>query len=271
MTGNPESPDERPGDAEPRRGITRKHLLNTAAVAVPASFLVGAAPAQADSDQSGKRLSPTPSCDDGDDPTPPQTEGPYFKPHSPERTTMLDGPGTRLVLTGIAFGLDCQRLPDVLLDFWMADTYGQYDNVTYRFRGHQYTAGDGSFTLTTIVPGLYPGRTRHIHVKAQAPGKPVLTTQLYFPGEPGNNTDPIFDSRLLMDVRTVGSGKEASFEFVLNVDGGPGEPGGTWRSGISYKAGDKVTYNGTQYQCQIAHTAQPGWEPPSTPALWRRV
>ncbi|MGH3322486.1 MAG: hypothetical protein ACRDN9_20380, partial [Streptosporangiaceae bacterium] len=45
----------------------------------------------------------------------------------------------------------------------------------------------------TIVPGLYPGRTRHVHVKAQAPYEPILTTQLYFPGEPRNRTDPLFN------------------------------------------------------------------------------
>jgi protocatechuate 3,4-dioxygenase beta subunit len=64
------------------------------------------------------------------------------------------------------------------LDFWQADVNGAYDNVGFRFRGHQFTNAQGAFALTTIVPGLYPGRTRHIHVKMQAPGRPVLTTQL---------------------------------------------------------------------------------------------
>jgi hypothetical protein len=59
---------------------------------------------------------------------------------------------------------------------------------------------DGRFELTTIVPGVYPGRTRHIHVKVQAPDGPILTTQLYFPDEPGNASDGIFDERLLMDM-----------------------------------------------------------------------
>ena len=47
----------------------------------------------------------------------------------------------------------------------------------------------------TIVPGKYPGRTRHYHVKVQAPGRSILTTQLYFPGEPGNDGDRIFEFR----------------------------------------------------------------------------
>ena len=36
--------------------------------------------------------------------------------------------------------------------------------------------------MRSIVPGVYPGRTRHIHVKVQPRGGRVLTTQLYFPG-----------------------------------------------------------------------------------------
>jgi N-hydroxyarylamine O-acetyltransferase len=43
--------------------------------------------------------------------------------------------------------------------------------------------------VETVVPGLYPGRTRHIHVKVQRPGGSILTTQLYVPDEPRNATD----------------------------------------------------------------------------------
>ncbi len=68
----------------------------------------------------------TPSCDDGDDPTPPQTEGPYFKPNSPQRTSLVTSgtPGTRLTVTGYVFGLACQPLAGVLMDFWQADVNG---------------------------------------------------------------------------------------------------------------------------------------------------
>ncbi|WP_373365964.1 carbohydrate-binding protein, partial [Streptomyces fradiae] len=170
-----------------------------------------------------------------------------------------------------------QAIPGVLLDFWQADVNGAYDNTGYRFRGHQFTDAQGAFRLTTIVPGLYPGRTRHIHVKVQAPGHPVLTTQLYFPNEPRNATDSLFDPRLLMTVRDAGGAREAAFDFVLNVRQSPGPsptattppPGGTWAVGTAYRAGDRVTYGGRGYVCLQAHTAQPGWEPSNAPALWR--
>jgi protocatechuate 3,4-dioxygenase beta subunit len=65
------------------------------------------------------------------------------------------------------------------------------------------------------VPGIYPGRTRHFHVNAQAPGRPLLTTQLYFPDEPLNGRDGLFDRDLVMQVRDTDSGKLGQFIFVL--------------------------------------------------------
>ncbi|NUT34841.1 MAG: dioxygenase [Hamadaea sp.] len=266
-------------------GISRKALLRAAMVA-PAVPLLAGVPALART-PSGQALTATPqSCDD-DDLTPPQMEGPYFKPGSPLRTSMLDGAGTRLTLTGYVVGLACQPITGALLDFWQADNAGAYDNVGTRFRGHQFSDAQGRFTLTTIVPGLYPGRTRHIHVKVQAPGRPILTTQLYFPNEPRNATDTLFDPALLMSVQTDGTGRRATFDFVLNVPGTPPSPsptatptatasptpptGGTWAPYVAYALGARVTYAGLAYVCQIAHTSLPGWEPPNTPALWRRV
>ncbi|MGM1057740.1 carbohydrate-binding protein [Saccharothrix sp. Mg75] len=272
-----------PGDDADARRLGRRPVLRAAlaaGVALPVALMGVPALARTVGAEGGAP-EPTPQCDDGDDPTPPQMEGPYFKPNSPPRTTMLDGPGTRLTVSGYVFGLACQPIAGVLLDFWQADTNGVYDNTGYRFRGHQFTDARGAFTLSTIVPGLYPGRTRHLHVKVQAPGRPVLTTQLYFPNEPRNNTDPLFDPRLLMTVQDNGTGRTAAFDFVLAVPGtSPTNPtttttsqpgGGTWAAGTTYAAGDRVTHGGAAYTCLQAHRAQPGWEPPNAPALWRRA
>ncbi|GHG75601.1 dioxygenase family protein [Streptomyces griseocarneus] len=209
-TGTPEPVGQRP--------VSRKTLLKAALIAVPMPALLGSGVALArDHRPSDPPLTPTPYCDDGDDPTPPQTEGPYFKPHSPERASLLEPGmrGTRLTVSGYVFGPTCRPVAHALLDFWQADTAGAYDNTGFRLRGHQYTDVRGAFALTTIVPGLYPSRTRHIHVKVQAPGGPILTTQLYFPGEPRNNTDPIFNAALLMNVRQAGPAKQATFDFVV--------------------------------------------------------
>ncbi|MEV5977051.1 carbohydrate-binding protein [Streptomyces sp. NPDC052114] len=66
------------------------------------------------------------------------------------------------------------------------------------------------------------------------------------------------------------------YGLTLKTTGGggdpdPGEPGGTWSAGKVYAAGDTVTYGGSTYRCLQPHQAQPGWEPPNTPALWQQA
>lgn len=165
------------------------------------------------------QLAPTMACGDDDEPTMEQTEGPYFTPNSPERTSLLeDGmSGTLLRLSGFVVNTSCEPIENALVDFWHCDDAGEYDNVGYRLRGHQFTDATGAYHLETIVPGVYTGRTRHIHVKVQAPSRPVLTTQLYFPDEPENASDGIFDASLLMAMGADGDTQTASFQFVLDV------------------------------------------------------
>jgi len=151
-------------------------------------------------------------------PTPAQTEGPYFKPGSPMRTSLVEPgmAGTRLALSGRVLSRDCRPSSGARLDFWQADSSGTYDNAGYRLRGNQSTGPDGRYVLETIVPGKYPGRTEHIHVKVQAPGSGVLTTQLYFPGVSANQQDSIFDARLLLKVQPSATGLTATFDFILD-------------------------------------------------------
>jgi protocatechuate 3,4-dioxygenase beta subunit len=150
--------------------------------------------------------------------TPAQTEGPYFKANSPERTSLIEPgvSGTGLVISGRVRTPDGQPVAGALLDFWQANTSGAYDNSGYTLRGHQYTDANGQYTLETVMPGPYPGRTRHIHVKVQAPNGPVLTTQLYFPGEARNASDGIFDPALILKVDAAGGSQTARFDFVVN-------------------------------------------------------
>jgi protocatechuate 3,4-dioxygenase beta subunit len=194
--------------------LTRRRLLELGLALPPlAAVLAGA------SDASAAPLAATAACDDGDDPTEPQTEGPFFTPRSPRRRSLLAPglTGTRLTLTGYVLSTRCRPIRGALLDFWQADARGVYDNEGYRLRGHQLTDSLGRYRLDTIVPGLYSGRTRHIHVKAQAPRRPALTTQLYFPGVARNRTDGIFDPSLVVRWRTVGARRVARFDFVVDL------------------------------------------------------
>jgi len=72
----------------------------------------------------------------------------------------------------------------------------------------------GRYRLETIIPAEYPGRARHIHVKVQAPGRRVLTTQLYFPNQPGNRRDGIYRAELEMKIAKPGEG---AFDFVVDA------------------------------------------------------
>ncbi|MEJ7762783.1 MAG: hypothetical protein WKF80_08310, partial [Thermomicrobiales bacterium] len=67
-------------------------------------------------------LAPTPDCLDDDDlaETQEQTEGPYFTPDSPERTSLIedDMAGTHLLLSGYVYASGCEPVPDALIEFW---------------------------------------------------------------------------------------------------------------------------------------------------------
>ncbi len=194
--------------------VSRRSML-FAAAAVPAVSLLsscGTMPRRA-------------ARDDGT--TPWQTEGPFYRLFSTPRDTLRepDLPGTELDLTGRVLDKRGKPLANTLLDFWHCDTAGVYDVRGYRLRGHQFTDAEGRFRLATIEPGVYPGRTRHIHVKVQPAGEDMpaapqalnLTTQLYFPGDAGNAKDGLFDDALLMAVDRDGARLLARFDFVLDM------------------------------------------------------
>jgi protocatechuate 3,4-dioxygenase beta subunit len=195
--------------------LTRRRLLELGLALPPLAALAGAGVAGA-----APRLAATPAIADDDDPTPALTEGPYYTPNSPRRRSIAPtrAAGTRLTLSGRVLNTSGRPIARALVDFWQCDARGVYDNDGYRFRGHQLTDARGRYSLLSVVPGIYPGRTRHIHVKVQAPSRPVLTTQLFFPGVAGNRSDGIFTSECLVRGWRVANGRRhAQFDFVLDV------------------------------------------------------
>jgi protocatechuate 3,4-dioxygenase beta subunit len=195
--------------SSPRRRVLRT-LLQVGAASQLARPFAGFA--------QGPALAPTPACGANARSTASQTEGPYFMRSSPQRQSLLDAgmAGERLRLTGRVLDTRCQPIAKALLDFWQADAAGAYDNRGFTLRGHQFSDASGGFVLDTVLPGLYPGRTRHIHVKVQAPGGRVLTTQLYFPDEAGNKRDGIYSPELLVTLQRGGAAALAAFDFVLS-------------------------------------------------------
>jgi len=189
---------------------TRRAVLGAGALVAGSLFGIESSVAQAP-------LPPTPACHDGEAATLAQTEGPYFKPSSPERIELFEEgmAGQPIELVGFVLSRDCKPISGALLDFWQADGRGQYDNSGFRLRGHQFTDAEGRYRLRSVVPGVYPGRTRHIHVKVQPRGGRVLTTQLYFPDESQNRSDGLFRKALLVRTAKNAGWLAGRFDFVV--------------------------------------------------------
>jgi protocatechuate 3,4-dioxygenase beta subunit len=188
----------------------RRHFLTIAAAPLFTPTLGRSAGAP-------QQLPLTPACADDDDLTPAQTEGPYFTSDSPEKRNFASDSlnGEWMTIAGYVLTKDCKPVAKALVELWHADETGTYDNEGFRLRGHQFTDAEGRWWFDTIMPGLYPGRTRHYHVKVQRPGGDILTTQLYFPGEAGNERDRIFDPALLLDIKATDGTKFGRYDFVV--------------------------------------------------------
>ena len=165
----------------------------------------------------------TPQCGDEDAATMAQTEGPFFRAGSPGRAELVE-PGSKarqVELTGFVLTRGCHPVARAVVDLWHADERGAYDNKGFRYRGRTYTDEKGRYRFRTIVPALYPGRTRHYHVNVAAGGKLLLTTQLYFPNETGNRRDGLYRKELLMQVAGSDGAKDstmaARFDFVIDL------------------------------------------------------
>ncbi len=146
------------------------------------------------------------------------TEGPYYTANPPQRS-VLYAPGmagTRVLLSGLVLSRSCAPIAGARVDFWQADGNGTYDNSGYTLRGYQLTDIEGRYQLDTVVPGLYPGRTEHIHVKVTPPGGTTVTSQLYFPISTRNESDGIFNATMLVTL-TPGTPLAGRFDFIVNI------------------------------------------------------
>ena len=202
----PIHPADRPPVPVPNRGLTRRDVMRASLAALPAAVALGV-------------LTATPECLDAEDvaATTSRTEGPYFKPRSPAKTTLIEPGmrGTRLHLAGRVLTTGGLPIAKAVLDLWQADADGAYDLRGFRLRGNVTADERGRYEIDTIIPGLYPGRTAHIHVRVAPPQGRVLTTQLFFPDQPQNRTDGLYQASLLVKISDGRERKEGAFDFVL--------------------------------------------------------
>lgn len=133
------------------------------------------------------------------------TEGPYYVKNT---KALIDGklnydnlPGATIKITGYVYqGSDNSTpLSNAYVDVWQADGNGKYwpagnkDATTYTdkdlsLRGGVFADDNGYYELTTIYPGEYEGRARHIHFRVSSnDGSKSVTTQLIM-SKPGDQT-----------------------------------------------------------------------------------
>jgi protocatechuate 3,4-dioxygenase, beta subunit len=120
--------------------------------------------------------------------------------------------GERIIVHGRLLGDDGRPLRNALIEVWQANAAGRYLHDVDRHpapldpnfsgAGRVLTDADGRYRLTTIKPGAYPWRNhpnawRPAHIHFSIFGRMFtqrLVTQMYFPGDPLFEYDPIFNS-----------------------------------------------------------------------------
>jgi protocatechuate 3,4-dioxygenase beta subunit len=173
--------------------------------------------------------------------TPAQIEGPYYPRAIPADAdadlVQVAGQaapalGRPLLLTGVVRSTDGAALPGAQVEIWQADHAGIYlhpgdARVAARDPGFQgfgraVADAEGRYAFRTIRPGLYPGRTPHIHLRARAASGPALTSQIYFPDEPRNDGERLLRSvtgqqraLLMASLSPMDAGQRATFDIVL--------------------------------------------------------
>ncbi|MDM4765481.1 intradiol ring-cleavage dioxygenase [Pelomonas sp. SE-A7] len=120
--------------------------------------------------------------------------------------------GRLLYVSGRVLNPRGEPIPQAQIEIWQANAAGRYAHpgdtskapLDPNFRGFArlQSGADGSYQFKTILPGLYEGRTRHIHFDLR--GKQSrLVTQMYFEGEPRNETDPLLKLQAPVDRKTL--------------------------------------------------------------------
>ena len=176
-------------------------------------------------------------------------EGPYYIPGSPECLSeailpMRDGErGTLFVFQDTVTDLDGNPLEDARVELWHADDDGFYSQFApgipeWNLRGTITTGPDGRFTFHTVKPapyqiptdgacgaliaaaGWHAWRPAHLHLKVSAPGKQLVTTQLYFQGGDYVDTDVAQAVKPELILRPTpaasGRGEEVTYDFALD-------------------------------------------------------
>lgn len=147
-------------------------------------------------------------------PTPDQILGPFYPVRKPvdghTDLTRLSGrsgvaQGPVIHVMGRVLSVRGEPAPGVRLEIWQANAAGKYTHphdrntapIDPNFDGYAtvVTDNEGRFRFKTVKPGAYPvvpGYSRPPHIHFDVTGRyNRLITQMYFPGEPLNERDPL--------------------------------------------------------------------------------
>lgn len=120
--------------------------------------------------------------------------------------------GERIIVTGRVVDDDGNPVRNTLVEVWQANAAGRYRHRRDQHHapldpnflgfGRFLTDENGAYRFTTVRPGAYPWenhpnawRPAHIHFSLLGPSwTSRLVTQMYFPGDPLQELDPIFNS-----------------------------------------------------------------------------
>jgi len=129
------------------------------------------------------------------------------------RNAVVDGEpiGERIIVAGRVLDDAGKPLENALLEIWQANATGRYLHVNdqhdapldpnFSGSGRILTNKEGEYRFTSIRPGAYPWRNhenawRPSHIHFSVFGSQFvsrLVTQMYFPGDPLQPLDPIFN------------------------------------------------------------------------------
>ncbi|WMD22160.1 protocatechuate 3,4-dioxygenase subunit beta [Achromobacter seleniivolatilans] len=133
------------------------------------------------------------------------------------RVASADAIGERIIVSGRVLDENGRPVPDALIEIWQANAAGRYLHKrdqhdapldpNFRGEGRTVTDAQGRYQFKTIKPGAYPWgnhyngwRPQHIHFSLFGRAYATrLVTQMYFPGDPLLEFDPIF--QCIQDVK----------------------------------------------------------------------
>ncbi|HEX7970435.1 MAG TPA: protocatechuate 3,4-dioxygenase subunit beta [Stellaceae bacterium] len=120
--------------------------------------------------------------------------------------------GSRMIVAGRVLDEQGRAVAGTLVELWQANAAGRYQHEmdqhdapldpNFTGAGHVVTNDQGEYQFVTLVPGAYPWRNtpnawraQHLHFSVFGPAFATrIITQMFFPGDPLLEYDPIFHS-----------------------------------------------------------------------------